>query len=257
VLLQQRPYTPIVPAAYDATKTWPVLLVLGGYGASSSDTANWMGFTSLQDVFIVAPDANLDSHNLPAWNPGVLHWPQFDVEYLTAIIHDLAAHYSIDRKRVFVAGHSLGAHMAHRMACDAAGEVAAIVSLAGQVLMDPKACAPAQPVSVLQVHGTADAVIGYDGDVQNEPPDPNIPSAHQTIAVWARNDGCGALLQSTLTLDLDSSLAGEETTVETYAGCPANVDVQLWSIQGGSHRPQLTPQFASDAWAFLSAHQRL
>ena len=59
-----------------------------------------------------------------------------------------------------------------------------------------------------------------------------------------------------MTLDLDATLAGSETTVEAYAGCPPAIGVELWSIVGGLHRPELTPGFAGLAWGFLSAHAR-
>ena len=49
--------------------------------------------------------------------------------------------------------------MAHRMACDHADAIAAIVSIAGATFLNPDDCAPSEPVSVLQVHGTNDAVI--------------------------------------------------------------------------------------------------
>ena len=49
---------------------------------------------------------------------------------------------------------------------------------------------PDHAVSVVEIHGTSDDVLGYDGDVQNTPPDPTVPSAHDTVAVWARNDAC-------------------------------------------------------------------
>jgi polyhydroxybutyrate depolymerase len=156
---------------------------------------------------------------------------------------------------VFIAGHSLGAHMAHRMACDASADVVGIMSLAGQVTKDPAGCAPTKTVAVLDVHGTDDMVIGYNGDVQGT--DPSIPSAHETLAVWARNDHCtGAVAATGMTLDLDTQRPGSETTVEAYAGCPAPVGVELWSIQGGSHDPNLSPDFAGLVWDWLLAHAR-
>ena len=39
--------------------------------------------------------------------------------------------YEIDPKRVYIIGHSNGAFMAHRLAHDHSGTIAAIVSLAG------------------------------------------------------------------------------------------------------------------------------
>ena len=231
-LLAERPYYPTVPAGADDGTPRPLVIVLAGFGDVGTDAAAYLGFTALaadQGFFLVAPDPDA-LHARYAWDPSPTHYPNFDVEYLTAIIHDMEARYTIDRGRVFVAGHSLGAHMAHRMGCDAAADVAAVVSLAGQAPKDPADCVPSQPVSVVEIHGTADEVIGYDGDVQNDPPDPTVPSAHETIAVWARNDGCtGAIADSGARLDLDSSLDGSETTVEAYAGCPAGTGVELWS----------------------------
>jgi polyhydroxybutyrate depolymerase len=258
-ILAERPYQVTVPPSYSDTQKWPLLIVLAGFGGVGTDTSAYLGFTQLaadQGIFLVAPDAD-PLHARFSWNPDPEQYPTFDVLYLTAIIHDLEAKYAIDHGRVFVAGHSQGGEMAHRMACDASADVAAIVSHAGQVTKDPAGCAPTQAVSAVEIHGTADQTIGYYGDVQNNPPDPSIPSAHETIAVWARNDACtGALTATGATLDLVSDLAGNETTVEAYGGCPAGIGVELWTIQNGVHHPQVTAAFAPTAWQFLTAHAR-
>ncbi len=86
-----------------------------------------------------------------------------DVAYLTAVIDDVAARYAIDPKRVWVAGISNGGFMAHRLACERADKIAAIVSFAGATWADPARCAPTAPVSVLEVHGAADPVVRYEG----------------------------------------------------------------------------------------------
>ena len=256
-LLASRPYfLTSTPIGYTATQTWPLLIVLAGAGGHGFDTAGYLGFTTMQDIFLVAPDPDPNQFRLD-WDPNPQHWPFFDVEYVRAIIRDVEAKYSIDRARVFVAGHSLGAHMAHRMACDDADDVVAILSLAGQVSKVPSECAPSRAVSVVQVHGTTDPFIGYYGDVQNDPPDPTVPSAHETVGVWARNDACsGAIVDTGARLDLDVGLPGDETTVEAYGGCPAGIGVELWSIVGGTHRPGLPTTFPGLAWTFLTAHAR-
>jgi polyhydroxybutyrate depolymerase len=259
-LLAERPYDILVtPPGYSSANQYPLLIVLAGFGGMGYVTAAYLGFTDLassQGFFLVAPDAD-PLRARYAWDPNPQHFPDFDVEYLTAIIHDVESKYSIDHGSVFVAGHSLGAHMAHRMGCDASADVAAIMSLAGQVDKDPADCAPTHPVSVVEIHGTADQTIGYYGDVQNVPPDPSIPSAHETVAVWARNDVCtGAIAATGATMDLDSSLAGNETSVEAYSGCPAGLAVELWTMNGGVHKPALTSNFAPAAWGFLTAHAR-
>src|SRR5207302_1025248 len=76
---------------------------------------------------------------------------------------EIGARYKVDQKRIYIAGHSNGAFMAYRMACDRAALVAGIMSLAGETWLDKSKCAPGAPVAVLQVQGTADDVIAYDG----------------------------------------------------------------------------------------------
>jgi polyhydroxybutyrate depolymerase len=268
-LLKSRPYTPTVPPGYSSAQQWPLIIVLAGYGGMGATTSAYLGITQLamdQKVFLVTPDADAPNGRF-AWNPNSVQYPDWDVQYLRAIIHDMEARYTIDKRQVFIAGHSLGAHMAHRMACDDSADVVAIMSLAGQVTKVPSECAPDNPVSVLQVHGTADHIIGYNGDVQNVPPDPSIPSAHETVAVWGRNDHCsGGIADTGARLDLERNLAGSETTVEAYSGCPpienadagtqGSVGVELWSIVGAGHDPSFTPQLAPLVWGFLTAHAR-
>ena len=53
-----------------------------------------------------------------------------------AILADVKAKYNVDPKRVFVIGHSNGGFMSHRLACDRASDVAAIVSLAGATWLE-------------------------------------------------------------------------------------------------------------------------
>ena len=52
---------------------------------------------------------------------------------LPLLLDDLAAHGPIDRKQVYLLGHSLGGGTAWRLAQDQAGLVAAVVCLAGAV----------------------------------------------------------------------------------------------------------------------------
>ena len=57
--------------------------------------------------------------------------------------------------------------------------------------------------------------------------------------------------------DLDTRLAGSETTVTKYAaGCKAGGAAELWAITGGAHLPSLSPSFSSSVVDFLFAHPK-
>ena len=145
--------------------------------------------------------------------------------------------------------------MSHRMACDHADQVAAIVSLAGAMPTDVSKCAPKEAVSILEVHGTADATIDFKGgQIRGHA----YPGAATTIADWVTLDGCGATADtSSPPLDLDTQLAGAETTVTKYAsGCKPGGHAELWTIQGGGHIPNFSGAFAPAVVDFLLAHPK-
>ena len=168
----------------------------------------------------------------------------------------MSATHHVDSKRIFVLGHSNGGFMAHRLACDLSPRVAAIVSLAGAVWNDPARCQPVTPVAILEVHGDADQTILYDGGTSSS--GSPYPSAHTTVATWAQKNGCTGVLAATgETRDLDTDLVGAETKIERYGSCPAGADVELWTIQGGAHIPQLaTPTWGNAVWSFMRAHPK-
>jgi polyhydroxybutyrate depolymerase len=151
--------------------------------------------------------------------------------------------------------------MAYRMACDHADTVAAIVSVAGAMFKHPSACKPSRPVSVLEVHGTADDVIPYGGGrFQGSP----VPGAEESTSDWARFDGCARPPAAGPDLDVaadypsqSTPLPGKETRVSMYRkGCRAGTEVQLWTVVGGDHIPEFSKEFAPDLIKFLFAHPK-
>jgi polyhydroxybutyrate depolymerase len=258
-LLAGRPYHLMVPASYSAARPAPLVLVLHGYGSSAAGIDSWYHFgdTALREGFLYArPEGTFDAARNRAWNYSPIHFPPWDVDYLRAVITDVRAHQNVDPRRIYVVGVSAGGHMAHRAACDLADLLAAAISVAGQLPIDPRRCAPARPVSVLQVHGDADEVIGYNGDL-NTPPSAEIPSAHQTVAMWGYNDGCTEPIHLTgQRMDLLPGIEGDETHVEAFGGCPPGIGVELWTMEGGTHHPAVAPSWPDRLYEFLRAHPR-
>ena len=257
-LLAARPFLVVTPPSYDGGTPFPLLMALHGYGNTGAGLDGEFDLTRLSTsraFLLVMPNATPDGRGLASWRPFAVAKSPFDREYLRAVLASVKATYAVDPSRVFVFGYSQGGHMAHRMGCDAADQVAAFVSLAGQAATVPAACQPVRTISALQVHGTDDEAIGYNGDV-TPPIDPNVPSAHQTIAVWGRVNRCGALVPATRTLDLSLQVDGEETTVERYADCPPGIDVELWTMNGVTHWPTPRTSFMAQLYSFLALHPR-
>jgi polyhydroxybutyrate depolymerase len=259
-LIANRPYTSVVPSSYDGSPT-PLVVLLHGYGASGSVQNNYFKLTPVAQAkgFLYAyPNGTIDAAGNRFWNATDACCNFYgstvdDVAYLTAVITDMKAKYNVDPARVFVVGHSNGGFMAYRLACDVADQVAGIVVVAGATFDDPDVCHPSQPVTVLHIHGTADDTILYGGGTAAAP----YPGAVASTAIWAGYDGCTPPPASLAPIDIDSSLAGAETTVDDYsADCQAGSGIELWSIQGEGHIPAFSTTWFDPVWTYLMAHPR-
>jgi polyhydroxybutyrate depolymerase len=257
-----RPYDLFVPKGYVEGIARPLVVLLHGYGASGAAQEGYFQIEPVAEAetfFYAKPDGTPDNGSSNYWNATDAccdlddSGGPDDVTYLRALIDDVAARYTIDPKRIYLVGHSNGGFMSHRMACDAADRIAAIVSLAGAVWDDPNLCMPSVPVSMAQVHGTDDSVIQYGGgSVFGQA---TYPAAMETFTTWAGIGNCTGT-QNSAPLDLDGGLAGDETTVVQATGCTAGVGVELWSIVGGSHIPNLQPIWGQTVWDFFAAHPK-
>lgn len=267
-----RPYTLYSLGVVDKTKPAPLLVLLHGYGVTGDVQDFFFNLKPVADkhgfLYAYATGTREQGGQMNTfWNAtdACCNFEGSSVDdsaYLTALIDDVASRYSVDSKRVFFVGHSNGGFMSHRMACDHADKIAAIVSLAGAEWLDASKCNPSEPVSVLQVHGDKDAVIGYDGGQTTG--GGTYPSAVATVTTWATKNGCtGALTPTAQTRDLDTQIPGAETTNQQFFGCPPTGDVALWTIAGGGHVPifQTDPDkqptsWGEEIWAWLSAHPK-
>ncbi len=261
-LVAARPYNLKVPSGYDKTKATPLVILLHGYTASGATQEAYFKLSPVADAhtFLYAtPDGTKDSSGNRFWNAtdaccNFNGSTVDDVAYVNAIIDDVQKKYEVDPKRIYLVGHSNGAFMSHRLACDSSARIAAIVALAGDVWADDSKCKPKSPVAVLQIHGTADAVIAYGGG-QNATL-AAYPPATKSVATWAAKNGCAASPTAGAPIDFEAVLLGSETTVAEYKNCAAGGAAILWSIQGGSHIPALQPNFGETVWSFLAAHPK-
>ncbi len=258
---EARPYEVFVPTGYDAATAAPLVISLHGYGA----------FGELQELYFqlepqaeergflyVHPDGTVDPTDMEFWNATDACCDETqsvdDSGYINFIIDEVSAAYNIDPARIYLVGHSNGGFMSYRMACDYADRIAAIVSLAGATFLDTSRCAPSEPVSILQIHGTADDTIKYDG---GRSPLSSYPAAETTVAMWSAYNGCAPATEPLGAIDLESGIDGDETTMEAFTDCPVDGAVELWTMAGGSHTPALAANFAADVIDWLYAHPKV
>lgn len=224
---QVRTYRLFVPASVD--RAAPLVLMLHDAGGTAQTIAQATQFDrrAATDGFSVAYPESLSG----TWNGGFCCGSApaqgvDDVGFLERLLDELSVHPRIDPARVYVAGVSNGAVMAYRLACERAERIAGIASVAGAMTFE--ACRPAEAVSVLEIHGTADPVVPYNGG--ELPSFTNatrpVPSAQQLVERWAAFNSCPG--------DPATRREGPVTTT-TWGHCRDGAVVRLLSIEGAGH----------------------
>jgi polyhydroxybutyrate depolymerase len=173
-----------VPAA-GAGRRLPVVLAFHGAHGSGEFMSDYSGFSKLADrehFLVVYPTAASAKRfwTLNARDPNA---PD-DVAFVARLVAALPTRVCMDPARVYATGVSNGGGFAARLGCVLSSRLAAIAPVAGGYRsLDP--CHPDRPVSVLEIHGTADPVVPYNG----KPPDYK-GSVPRFLANWASLDHC-------------------------------------------------------------------
>ena len=213
-----RDYRVFRPATLDASKPLPVVIFLHGYPFDAAGTASGTQFdaqASAGGFLSIFPDGcSMD------WDP---QHGSPDVDFISHLIDRLGSEYSIDKSRVYLVGISAGGFMAYRLACDLANRIAAVASVAAGMWWDD--CQPARPIPILEMHGTSDANVPYDGGPSTYHGH-SLPPVMTMIQRWVAYDGC--------TGGPVPSLAGI-TKSSLWNRCNGGSVVRLDTVIGGNH----------------------
>ena len=261
VVSTARAYSKFIPSSYSKDTSLPLVVLLHGYGATGAMQESYMKFESVAETnkfILVYPDGTVDSSGRRFWNATDACCDFFsavaDDVYLLSILKEMESSYSIDAKRIYFVGHSNGGFMSYRMACKYPDRIAAIASLAGASYFKTTDCGAKSSVSVLQVHGTKDETILYEG---GQILGTSYPGAVASASQWATFNQCtqNAVTRSSK-FDLEPNITGDETSVTAWTNCQNSSEVELWTMEGAAHIPTLKSTFATKIWEFFAAHPK-
>ena len=113
-------------------------------------------------------------------------------------------------------------------------------------------------MNILQIHGTKDATVFYDGGVNSQPSNmAAFPGPLKTVELWAGYNGAqDPVTEPGPSLDLDLNVPGLDTVITRYTNYPVGGAVELWTIKGGTHIIGPSPEFAPRVIDWLLAHPK-
>jgi len=225
-----REYKLYVPAIYDGTIAVPLLFNLHGYTSNNVQQEGYGNFRPIADTanfIIIHPNGTFDGGGNRFWNafglPGV-----DDVGFLSSLIDVINADYNIDLNRVYSAGMSNGGYMSYELACAIGHRITAVASVTGSMITSRMSgCNPPNPTPIMQIHGTADGVVSYNGDGQSS----SIPDL---VDFWVQKNGCNSTPIITPVPNIDPT---DGCTAEHYLYDNGNAGstVEFYKITGGGH----------------------
>jgi polyhydroxybutyrate depolymerase len=248
-----------LPNGYSADNPAPLLLDLHGFmgdGLSQQRFSRLSNIARENGFVYAAPDGLPNSNGDQYWNASkaCCNFDRTvidDAAFLKSLIDEISKKVAIDPKRIYIFGHSNGAFMSYKFACTYPDTVAAIVGVAGAMDLVGNDCAISSSVSVLEIHGTADAVIGFTG---GGIAGISYTSVAQTLDIWRKLDKCVGAPMAKENIDIDESIDGAETKV--FESTCANSTVAHWQIVDGVHGPAFSGTFPKAIIEWLLANPK-
>lgn len=185
-----RQYILYIPATYDPTTPSPLVMNFHGYSSNAQSNFNYTDFSSIADTagFILINPQGALLNGVSHWNVGgfTLGSTVDDVGFVSALLDTISNSYNVDQDRIYSTGMSNGGYMSFLLACQLSDRIAAIASVTGS--MTPQTynnCNPQHPTPILQIHGTSDGTVPYDGSTWTKPID-------EVIEFWVDYNNCSS-----------------------------------------------------------------
>lgn len=247
-----RIYKVHVPPGYDKNNPLPVVLIFHGGGGNAKGSISYFNLNPKADkegfiaVYPQATGPELKGEVLGGWNAGRCCYPATtnkidDVGFISDLLDKLESDFNVDTKRIYATGHSNGALMSYKLACDLSDRVTAIAPVgAVDGTID---CHPKRAVPILHLHGTEDPCAPYNGgtcggcftrllnkvgipaDVSKS--EWGCRSVSDYINDWRSIDGCSA--SSKITYQ-----KGKAKCI-SYDQCNDKAEITLCTIEGMGH----------------------
>lgn len=128
----ERSFISYIPATYDSRKAYPLIVAFHGRTNSNAQVREYFGLeAAIPEAIILYPSGLKNGSSFTWANQGDDGNTLRDYALFDELLRITEFYYCINKNRVFVVGHSLGAYFANSVACARAGVVRAVASLAG------------------------------------------------------------------------------------------------------------------------------
>lgn len=226
-----RSYILYIPASYQSGSPVPLVFNFHGYTSNATEQMNYANFRPIADTanfIIVHPLGTKDGSGQPYWNAG-FGGTVDDIGFTQALLDTISSHYSINQNRIYSTGMSNGGFMSYGLACSLSNRFAAIASVTGSMNYSQSlSCSPLHPMPVLEIHGTADATVPYNGILNY------MDSISKVVRYWVNFNNCN-VIPTMIPVPNTNLTDGSTAEHYIYSNGSNGVEVEHFKVIGGGH----------------------
>ena len=218
----------------------PLVVVIHGYTSSAETIMTYSGMNDIanREGFIaVYPQGTVDSDGNTFFQVGYdFHSDSTvdDVSFIRYLVNSLTQEFNLKRQKAFATGMSNGGDMAYLLACTSSDLFKAVASVTGVMMkqtMDN--CELDNPVPIFEIHGTADDISFFDGDINNATGWGSYYGLPETIDFFVEKYQLAQKSEELISSKAEG--APNDIFFERYWTEGDETEVWMYRIEGGGH----------------------
>lgn len=169
-----RSYRVTLPPRYRSLRRMPVVFLFHGFTGTALLAEGYTGMRALankEQFILVTPDGTGQPQG---WNAGFINLGRAttdDLAFFERLLAEVRRDFKVDRRRVYAVGHSSGGMFVNALAARYGEQIAGVVAVAGLIGVgmpgrETRLESLTGRPSALHIHGTADTVVGIDGQAR-------------------------------------------------------------------------------------------
>lgn len=224
-----RSYTVVMPAQMDKTRAYPVLIAFHGEEERPGEFASRSGLDQMaadDDAVLVYPQGVMRSFNAGTCCGAARRRGVDEKAFFAQMLEHLGDQVGVDTSRVYLVGYANGAILAQELAVHNSERIEGVVAVAGTF----EGAVDSGGVPILQVHGTNDRAMPYEGGYGglHGGEGRGFPSVGTTLEGWRLRNECSpdAVVQRD---------PRAHVVRVSWDECARGASVTHWRIEGGEH----------------------
>ena len=239
----------------------PLVVVSHGYTSSAKTMMSYSGMNKVADeekFLVVYPQGTKDQRGNNFFNVGYEFHASSkvdDLDFIKALVTKLTDDYQVNPNHIFATGMSNGGDLSYFLACYASDMFQAVAPIAGTMMQTTiETCKPQKGMPIFAVHGKADEVTYFDGDMANRDkwgPYPGIPAV---IEHWIDLNAVEISKQVDLDNITNFTASQEALSFDRYLSDTSDHEVWLYIHSGGHDWSLKELDTSSEIWNFFTRY---